>query len=385
MELVTPLTEVKIVLNDFKRLWADVESDVLASVKTVGESGWYILGSQVRDFESQLAQFWGHSYGIGTGNGLDAIEIGLRALGLQPGEKVLTTPLSAFATTLAIIRAGGKPYFVDVDPSGLMDLEQAEALLQKEAIRFLVPVHLYGHALSLSTLETLKNRYHLSIVEDCAQAIGATHEERMVGTVGQVAATSFYPTKNLGAFGDGGAALTSDPNLATLLQSLRDYGQTQKYVHEHLGLNSRLDEVQAAILKEVLLPKLPQWTKKRQEIAKAYCEGIHHPHLKIPTPLDTHGSVWHLFPIRVPQDKRQRFMDALRGRGILTAIHYPALIPDQPAFLKAFPGEASIDTTLKFPQAKRFTKEVVSLPIHPYLSDDEVSQVIEACHSWDTL
>src|SRR6266581_6477192 len=206
---------VTVPLNDFRAQWKAVGTDVLAAVDRVGASGWYILGREVERFESALASVWGLPHAIGVGNGLDAIEIGLRCLGIRQGDRVLTTPLSAFATTLAVMRCGGVPVFVDTDASGLLDLDRCrDLLLRDRQIRFLVPVHLYGHCADLERLEALRDEFRLGIVEDCAQAIGARFKGRGVGTVGQVAAVSFYPTKNLGALGDGGAVLTADEAIA---------------------------------------------------------------------------------------------------------------------------------------------------------------------------
>ena len=222
-----------ILMNDFSRQWQEIGADCMSAVERVGRSGWYVLGREVSTFETQLAAFCGVKHAVACANGLDAIEIALRAMGLQQGQKVLTTPLSAFATTLAIHRAGGEPVFVDVDHSGNLDLGEAEkALAADRDIRFMVPVHLFGHAVDLDRLEALRDRFDLQIVEDAAQAIGASFKGRVVGSVGQAATLSFYPTKNLGALGDGGALLTNDPELASRFLNLRDYGQTAKYVHD---------------------------------------------------------------------------------------------------------------------------------------------------------
>ncbi len=251
--------------NDFKRQWAEIGPAAMAAVERVGASGRYILGREVEAFEGKLAKFWGVSHAVGVANGMDAIEIALRALDLQPGQRVLTTPFSAFATTLAILRAGGVPVFVDVDDNGNVDLEQCRDIFSRDrSTRFFVPVHLYGNPLDLEKLDALKQDFDLVIVEDCAQAIGAKHGGRNVGTVGQAAATSFYPTKNLGAFGDGGALLTNDPPTASRARALRNYGQSDLYLHDELGLNSRLDELHAAVLSDALLPNLERWTEARR-------------------------------------------------------------------------------------------------------------------------
>ena len=253
-----------ILLNDFQRQWADTRADVLDATERVGASGWYILGKNVESFERALAASFDRAFAVGCASGLDAIEIALRALGLRPGDKVLTTPLSAFATTLAILRAGGVPVFVDVDDHGLIDLARCEERLATGDIRAFVPVHLYGQPLPLPRLAELQARFAVALVEDCAQSALARFRGRSAGTVGAIAATSFYPTKNLGALGDGGALLTDDPALRDRCASLRNYGQTARYQHDELGLNSRLDELQAAILAQAFLPRLPAWTERRR-------------------------------------------------------------------------------------------------------------------------
>ena len=202
-----------IAMNDFGRQWADTGPAVLEAVSRVGASGWYILGPEVDSFERALAALLGRRFAVGCASGLDAIEISLRCLGLKPGDKVLTTPLSAFATALAILRAGGRPVFVDVDDAGSLDLDRCRAVLERDrSIRFLLPVHLFGHPCNLERLAELKSRFQLKLVEDCAQAIGARFGAQPVGSAGDVSALSFYPTKNLGALGDGGAIATDDPS-----------------------------------------------------------------------------------------------------------------------------------------------------------------------------
>ena len=363
----------------FLRQWEETVEEVLAAVRAVGESGWYILGERVASFEAAVAERFGVARGVGCASGLDAIEIALRAAGLGPGEPVLTTPLSAFATTLAVVRAGGVPVFVDVDESGLIDLERAEEALQdRDDLRFFLPVHLYGHPLNLEHLEKLRDRHDLTIVEDCAQAIGAGRGGRGVGTVGAAAAVSFYPTKNLGALGDGGALLTDDEALAERAASLRDYGQAAKFEHVRLGMNSRLDELHAAVLEEVYLPRLERWNARRGEIACRYVGGIDHPFVRsLPAP-EGRRSVWHLFPVRVPHAGRDDFREHMASEGIGTQVHYPHPIPDQPAL-----SDVEYETVGDLETARSLTRELVSLPIHPYLEDDEVERVIEAVNSWN--
>lgn len=367
-----------ILMNDFRRQWRETGDKVLAAVGAVGESGWYILGKEVDLFEKALAGYIRRRAVVGCASGLDAIEMGLRALGLQPGQKVLTTPLSAFATTLGIVRAGGVPVFVDVDESGLLDLELTRHYLERDpAIRVLLPVHLFGHALDLQQLEELKEHFELSVLEDCCQAIGARFSGRDVGSVGQAGALSFYPTKNLGALGDGGALITDDVSIEAACRSLRDYGQTAKYVHEHLGLNSRLDELHAAVLGRAFLPKLEVWSARRRAIAKLYLAGIRSPLVR-PVPVASKvDSAWHLFPVTVAAEARDAFLLHLSERQIQYAIHYPRLIPNQGA-LRGVPFSVLGDLT----RAQRFALEEVSLPIHPSLGDEEVARVVDAINEF---
>jgi dTDP-3-amino-3,4,6-trideoxy-alpha-D-glucose transaminase len=368
-----------IVQNDFARQWKTIESSVIEAVRRVGSSGWYILGKEVEQFEHALAEQSGVAHAVGVGNGMDALEIALRCLGLCEGQKVLTTPLSAFASTLAILRIGGIPVFVDVDETGNLDLAQCrEVLARDRAIRFLLPVHLYGNPVNLGKLAELRDEFDLQVVEDCAQAIGAVNRDRRVGTVGQAAATSFYPTKNLGALGDAGAVLTNDASIAGQARTLRNYGQSSLYYHSELGLNSRLDELHAAILRDAFLPNLSNWTGRRREIARAYQRDIRHPEIRLlPVEADA-GAVWHLFPVLVSEGKRDALRDYLRTKEILTGIHYPRIIPDQQA-LEGFSDEK---WPTSFERATHFAECELSLPIHPFLTDTEVATVIGACNGW---
>jgi len=363
-----------ILQNDFKRQWQDVEDAVLSAVRRVGASGQYILGREVESFEQSLAGTWGLEQAVGVGNGMDALEVGLRCLDLQAGQKVLTTPFSAFATTLAILRAGGVPVFVDVDDNGNIDLEQCREVFSRErSIRFFVPVHLYGNPLDLEKLAGLKRDFELLVVEDCAQAIGAKHGGQNVGTVGQAAATSFYPTKNLGALGDGGALLTNDPRVASRARALRNYGQSGLYLHDELGLNSRLDELHAAVLSDALLPNLERWTATRRQIAVCYLRELHP--IRTIKPAPAAEPVWHLFPIFLDAAERDKTRERLLGCGIATGVHYPCLIPDQPAMQLSVSYEVAVEPI----NARRLAASELSLPIHPFLREEEVQAVVTSC------
>jgi len=369
--------------NDFKRQWAETSSDVLAAVRAVGESGWYILGSEVEEFETKLAAEWGLRHCVGVASGLDALEIGLRILGCRAGDRVLTTPVSAFATTLAIVRTGATPVFIDCDESGLIDLDRCEAYLSERPARFLVPVHLFGQPIDLDRLTKLRDRFEIQIVEDCAQAIGAHFHGRIVGTIGRCAATSFYPTKNLGAIGDGGALLTDDDGLAIAARRFRDYGQSSKYRHAEMGANSRLDELHAAILRRAHLPHLQQWTERRKAIAGQYTTQIHNPHIShLPPAAVGAVSCCHLFPILVAPARKRGFLEFLRAQSVGAGEHYPLPIFDQPALAKPEGDPIPHEVVDGCQRAVHFCASEVSLPIHPYLTDREVAMVIEACNEW---
>ncbi len=371
------MADVSAKMNDFARQWDDTGGAVEHAVRGVGRSGRYILGPHVARFERAVAALAGRRAAVGCASGMDAIELALRALGMRAGDRVLTTPLSAFATTLAIVRGGGVPVFVDTDERGLVDLDGAEQAIEKDrSIRFFVPVHLYGFPIDLDRLAALRIRFDLRVVEDCAQAIGAAWKGRPAGTTGDAAALSFYPTKNLGALGDAGAVLTDDPAVEHKLRALRDYGQTGKYVHTMIGLNSRLDEVQAAILEQAFLPRFAQWTQRRRTVAQLYGGRLAHPEVSPVSP-GGEGSVWHLFPVRVPAPMRSHFRRFLAGRGVETAEHYPVLIPNQPAM-----QEVAWERRGELEHAARLAGEEVSLPLHPYLSDAEVEHVAASVNSW---
>ena len=276
------------------------------------------------------------------------------------------------------MRVGAVPCFVDVDENGLVDLGLADEALSRSTSRtYFVPVHLYGRSLNLRQLRGVAKAQNVCVIEDCAQAIGATSDGIPVGTVGEAAALSFYPTKNMGCLGDGGALLTNNKDIARRASALRNYGQSGRYIHDHFGLNSRLDELQAQIMLSVLLPRLAGWNERRSAIARTYCERISNAGLTIP-PLEPRGTVWHLFPVLVRDGRRVHFQAHLESHGVNTGIHYPTLIPDQEA-LRAY-GSFEILTPLSM--AQLFATQQVSLPIHPYLTDAEIETVVDACNSW---
>ena len=356
----------------------------MRAVDRVGESGWLVLGQEVQTFEEDLAGWWERDHVVGVASGLDALEIALRCLGIGPGDRVLTTPLTAFATTLAIVRAGAEPVWCDVDLSGGLDLSEAEAALEEDqSIRAVLPVHLYGHPLDPVALRRLSERHHVALIEDCAQSAGAQRDGKPTGVEGSVAATSFYPTKNLGALGDGGALLTSNPELAERARMFRNYGQGERYEHHELGLNSRLDELHAAVLRSALLPRLDRYVARRREIAARYEEALVVSCLRPIVPSDGSSSC-HLFPVEISEGDPSLTAAGLKEAGIQVGRHYPVVCPDQQAVrdIGVTRGDLPVARRLASSNARRkntWAERQLSLPIHPYLEDEEVEAVIEAC------
>jgi dTDP-4-amino-4,6-dideoxygalactose transaminase len=340
--------------------------DVREAIDRVIARGWFVLGPEVDAFESEFAAAMGAAHAVGVGTGTDAIALILRALNIGPGDEVVTTPLSAAYTALAIMMAGARPVFADIDPSRLtLDPEQAARAITP-LTRAILPVHLYGQPADMSALERLAARHNLALVEDCCQAHLATAGGRPVGTIGVAGAFSFYPTKNLGAMGDGGAVVTNDRSLAERIRRLRNGGQRDRYRHDEFGVNSRLDEMQAAILR-ARLPRLPEWTARRRAIAAAYRSALAGGPVEVPPEHDP-GHVYHLFVVRAAG--RAELQSHLMSSGIETFVHYPVPIPRQPAM-------AGVDAH-DCPVATRVCDDVLSLPLHPGLTDAEVADVVTA-------
>jgi len=355
-----------ILMNDFRRQWEDVRTDILRITEDVGSSGWYILGERVLNFETSLASYWSIAHAVGVASGLDAIEISLRVLGCKAGDRVLTSPISALGTVMAILRIGAIPLLVDCDSFGLIDLEECRAFLKHgTGVRFFVPVHLYGHALDSTALRNLRDEFQLLIVEDCAQSVGAAFRGEKTGKVGQLSATSFYPTKNLGALGDGGAVLTDLRDAADQGRILRGYG------------DSRLDELQAAYLDSAFLPRLDAWTQRRRHVARRYCDELDNPQIHCCGSPVGSNSCWHLFPVILDPAHKTAFVHHLCQRGIQSAEHFPLALVEQEALRPSM-----IETASDCANAIRFCHSEVSLPIHPFLTDDEITTVVHACNSW---
>ena len=361
-------------MNAFQREPESLRAEEMTAARAVLESGWFILGERVQTFESEWASRIGAKYVIGVGNGMDAIEIGLRSLDIGPGDEVITTPMTAFATVLAIFRAGAIPVLADINPdTALLDRQSVERCISPKTKAVLL-VHLYGQVRAMTDWRKLASQEGLHLLEDCAQSHLAMHHDACSGSIGTWGAFSFYPTKNLGAIGDGGALSTSDEEVAVRARMLRNYGQSERYQHPVLGLNSRLDELQAALL-SVRLGRLDEFTRRRRQIAGAYRARLKNPKIRLladPESKDSH--VYHLFVIRC--NERDRLANHMKARLIETLIHYPV-----PVHLQSPCRDVRRDPS-GLVEAERHAATCLSIPCHPFLSDAEVSRIIETVNEF---
>jgi dTDP-4-amino-4,6-dideoxygalactose transaminase len=340
--------------------------DVRAAIERVVARGWFVLGPELEAFEREFAGVSLVPHAVGVGSGTDALAIGLRALGVGRGDEVITAPLSAAYSALAIVMAGARPVFADLDPERLtVDPRAVEAAITPRTAA-IMPVHIYGQPADLGALEAIARRHNLVMIEDCCQAHLATCEGRPVGSFGAAAAYSFYPTKNLGALGDGGLLTAADAAVADRARRLRNGGQTDRYHHAEPGVNSRLDEIQAAVLR-ARLAWLPKWMDERRALARRYRQRLADAPVAVPPECDP-GHVYHLFPVL--SEQRDDLQRHLKERGIETLIHYPVPVPRQPAFAAEHPAVCPI--------ADRVCAQVLSLPLHPGLSPSAVDEVAAA-------
>jgi aminotransferase EvaB len=363
-------------INDLSRHLRPMHGEITAVVESVIQSGWFVLGENVRGFEAAFAAYCGTTHCVSVANGTDALELALRALGIGPGHRVATVANAGMYASTAILATGARPVFVDASPETmLMDVEQLRALLDASSIDAVIATHLYGAMVDMPVIAAICVERGLPLIEDCAQAHGARWNGHRAGSFGDAGCFSFYPTKNLGALGDGGAIVTSRPEIADRVRALRQYGWTTKYVSSvGGGRNSRLDELQAALLL-CLLPRLDGWNLRRREIAARYSSGIAQPKIDCPAPVSTEDEsyVGHLYVVRARP--REQLMAHLAAHGMPHDVHYP--VPDhrQPALRAEYS-----DCTL--PVTERLAMEVLSLPCFPEMTDVEVDDVVRCVNSW---
>lgn len=360
---------------DLKKQYASIQPEIDSATARVLGGGQFILGPEVEAFEKEFAGYCGARHGIGVGSGTEALHLALLALGVCAGDEVITVPNTAVATVAAIELAGAQPVLVDVCADSMtMDPAQVEAAITPRT-RVLIPVHLFGQSADLDPLIEIARKNKLALLEDCAQAHGATYRGKRVGTFGDISAFSFYPTKNLGAYGDGGIILTNDDHLAERVRLTRQYGWRKRYESETRGLNSRLDELQAAILR-VKLKHLDEWNDARRERAAVYTELLPDRGVRVPAEMPYARHVFHLYVVQAA--RRSELAQFLQAKGIGTAIHYPSPVHLQAAYRQLAPEGA-------MPVAEKLAREILSLPLYPELPLADVRAVAEAIRDLERL
>jgi len=360
---------LQVPLVDLAAQYRSIHADVHYAIDRVLTNTSFILGEEVREFEQEFASHVQASGAVGVASGTAAIELSLRAVGVGPGDEVITTAHTFIATAEAVSNVGARPVFADIDPSTYnIDPNHVETLVT-ERTRAILPVHLYGHPADMTALTEIAERRGLWLIEDAAQAHGAEVDGRRCGSIGHLACFSFYPGKNLGAYGDAGAVTGNDQALLDRIRRLRDHGRSTKYEHVEIGFAERMDGLQAAVLR-AKLPYLESWTEARRAAAARYDELL--AGVDVSTPVAAPGvrHVYHLYVVRSPD--RDRLLERLKGRGIGAGIHYPIPLHRQPAYIELGYGEVSL------PHTERGAEEVLSLPIFPEITDQQLSYVAES-------
>jgi len=357
---------IKIPFNDLTRQYKSIEGKLNRVLKDVLKSGWFILGKNVETFEKDFANYVGKKYGIGVASGTDALFLSLLACDIKAGDEVITVPNTAIPTIAAISATGAKPVLVDVNQFYTLDTAKIEEKISSKT-KAIIPVHLYGQPCQMDPILKIAKRHNILVIEDCAQAHGAEYKGKKL-PAGDIGCFSFYPTKNLGAYGDGGIIVTDNERLSRKLKLLRNYGETKRFTHIIKGYNSRLDEIQAAILR-IKLKHLDRWNRKRRRIAKLYNELLSD---LVATPQEDKNSkhVYHLYVVRT--EKRNELKDFLFSRGIGTNIHYPIPVHLQKGYSDLRYKKGSL------PKCEKYSKEILSLPIFPELKEKEIEYICES-------
>ena len=364
---------MKVPFNVLDRSFFQHQQELEDKAMTILRSGWYVMGSELRTFEADFARFCNSAYCVGLGNGLDALWIAFHLLGIGEGDEVIVQSNAYIACVMGITMNGATPVFVEPDEYFNLSVNNIEDAITDKTKAVLV-VHLYGQAANMREIMRIARSHNLKVVEDCAQAHGATFDSQSVGTFGDVGCFSFYPSKNLGCFGDGGAIVTDCSVLADQFRVFRNYGSEKRYHNKIVGTNSRLDELQAGLL-GVKVKYLPESNGEREALAKRYTVGINHPKIELPQVLDESTHVWHLYVIRTQY--RNELQDYLSAKGIATVIHYP--IPPHLSEAYQYLGYA----TDSFPKAELYSEQILSLPLFNGMTYDEQSYVIDAINDWE--
>lgn len=357
-------------VTDLQKQYNLLKTELNTAVQRVLDSGWFILGKECELFEKEFAEYLNIKYCIGVANGTEAIALSLMALNIGENHEVITTNITAFPTITGILQAGAKPVVIEIDPNtGLMDISKIEERITRNT-KAILPVHLYGQSCDMDKITEIAEKHNLSVIEDCAQSAGTVYKDKYTGNFGHCAAFSFYPTKNLGAYGDGGLVATNDKTIAEKLLKLRNYGQSVRYYHDEKGINSRLDEIQAAVLR-VKLKYLNDWNFRRREIATIYreniktCEFIEEKKYGILN--------YHLFVIK--HHNRNELAKYLIANGIQTYIHYPVPVNEQKAF--------DYQKDEAFAESKLFSSQILSLPMYPELTNEEVIKISNCINTFE--
>ena len=359
---------MKIPILDLNSQYSGIKSEISEAIQRVLDSGWFVLGKEGEAFEKEFAEYNGSKYAIGVNSGTDALHLSLKALDVGSEDEVITVPNTAIPTISAISLTHANPVFVDIHPESYnMDPNKLEGAITDKT-KAIIPVHLFGQSVDLEKILEIADKHNIPVIEDCAQAHGAEYKGKKVGNFGKLGCFSFYPSKNLGAFGDGGLITTNDPDLQKKLISLRNYGQKDRYLHAEEGTNSRLDEMQAAILR-VKLKHLDDWNNKRRELAQLYNEELEG--VITPKEMEDNKHVHHLYVIR-SQD-RDELMSHLKHNGVGTQIHYP---------IPAHQQEAYNHLGGSFPISEQYAKEILSLPLYPELTRENVLTIVNLINNF---
>lgn len=364
---------IKVPYLDLKKIHQPMKQELDEAYEQVMNRSWFIGGEADRQFEREFADYCNANACVGTGNGLDAIRLILSAYGIGTGDEVIVPAHTFIATVLAVTYVGAVPVFVDIDDTYTIDVRKIEEKIT-DRTKAIIAVHLYGRCADMSTICSLAQKYNLKVFEDAAQAHGAEINGKKTGILGDAAAFSFYPGKNLGALGDAGAVVTNDAEAAEKIRAFGNYGCLKKYEHLYQGCNSRLDELQAAFL-SVKLKYLDEWNRKRRSIAERYTKEIHNPKVKCPKqPENAHEHVYHIYPVLV--EEREKFVQHLAEYGIETNIHYPIPILKQDAYMQ-YRKQAE-----NYPMTNAVCEQEVSIPLYPNMEEEQIASVIEAVNSF---
>lgn len=360
--------KMKINMVDLKKQYASIKDEIDAEIKDVVESTQFIMGKKVSDFEAGCASYLGVKHAIACASGTDALQIAMMALDIKPGDEIITTPFTFVATAETIALLGAVPVYADIlNDTYNIDPSKIEALITKKT-KAIIPVHLYGQSVDLDPILEIAKKHKLYVIEDAAQAFGTEYKGKKVGSIGTIGATSFFPSKNLGAYGDAGMVFTQDDALAEKIRMIASHGSKERYVHEILGLNSRMDAMQAAIL-NVKLKYIDQWNKARDNNARLYKEKLALTDVVTPFTADFSTHIYHQFSIRVKD--RKGLQEFLSLKGIPTAVHYPIPLHQQPAFVDE-------ERSFQLPVAEAVAKEIISLPMYPELTEEEIEYIANA-------